>query len=46
MDPDRAVALLGVLKIAMGWPLQLASLAAMGWVLSRNRTPVDSASVG
>ena len=41
MEPDRAVALLGVLKIAMGWPLQLAALAAMAWVLSRNRTPVS-----
>ena len=29
MDPDTAVAMLGVLKIAMGWPLQLAALAAM-----------------
>ncbi|MCB0896549.1 MAG: DUF3159 domain-containing protein [Nocardioides sp.] len=42
MDPDRAVALLGVLKIAMGWPLQLAALAAMAWVLTRNRTPVTA----
>ena len=40
MEPDRAVALLGVLKIAMGWPLQLAALAAMAWVLGRNKTPV------
>jgi hypothetical protein len=43
MDPDRAVALLGVLKIAMGWPLQLAALGAMAWILSRNRTPVAAA---
>jgi hypothetical protein len=42
MDPDRAVALLGILKIGMGWPLQLASLAAMVWVLGRNKTPVQS----
>jgi Protein of unknown function (DUF3159) len=42
MDPDRAVALLGVLKIAMGWPLQLAALGAMAWVLARNRTPIES----
>lgn len=42
MDLDRAVALLGVLKIAMGWPLQLAALAAMAWVLTRNRTPVTA----
>ncbi|HWM73830.1 MAG TPA: DUF3159 domain-containing protein [Nocardioides sp.] len=40
MDADTAVAVLGVLKIAMGWPLQLAALAAMAWVLSRDRTPV------
>ncbi|WP_395659104.1 DUF3159 domain-containing protein [Nocardioides sp.] len=43
MDADRAVALLGILKIAMGWPLQLAALAAMAWVLTRNRTPVRPA---
>jgi len=41
MDADRAVALLGVLKIAMGWPLQLAALGAMVWVLGRNKTPVE-----
>ena len=29
MDADTAVAALGVLKIALGWPLQLAALAAM-----------------
>jgi len=40
MDPDTAVAALGVLKIALGWPLQLAALASMIWLLSRNRTPV------
>lgn len=41
MEPDRAVALLGVLKIAMGWPLQLAALGGMAWVLTRNKTPVQ-----
>lgn len=40
MDVDSAVAALGVLKIAMGWPLQLAALGAMAWVLARNKTPV------
>jgi len=40
MDADAAVAALGVLKIALGWPLQLAALASMIWLLSRNRTPV------
>ncbi|GAA1770679.1 DUF3159 domain-containing protein [Nocardioides hankookensis] len=39
---DSAVAALGILKIAMGWPLQLAALAAMVWVLSRNHTPVET----
>jgi hypothetical protein len=38
-DEDSAVATLGVAKLAMGWPLQLAALAAMVWLLSRNRTP-------
>jgi hypothetical protein len=37
---DSAVATLGVAKLAMGWPLQVAALAAMVWLLSRNKTPV------
>ena len=41
LDPDTAVAALGILKIALGWPLQLAALGAMVWLLSRNRTPVE-----
>ncbi|MCD4527341.1 DUF3159 domain-containing protein [Nocardioides sp. cx-173] len=43
LDADTAVAVLGVLKIALGWPLQLAALGSMVWVLSRNATPVDPA---
>jgi hypothetical protein len=39
-DQDSAVAALGVAKLAMGWPLQIAALAAMVWLLSRNKTPV------
>lgn len=31
---------LGVSKITMGWPLQLAALAAMAWVLARDNTPI------
>jgi len=31
---------LGIAKIAMGWPLQIAALAAMAWLLSRDHTPV------
>ena len=40
IDPDAAVATLAVVKIVLGWPLQLAALASMVWLLSRNRTPV------
>ncbi len=42
IDPDTAVAILGVSKIVLGWPLQLAALGSMVWLLSRNRTPVRS----
>ena len=42
---------LGFAKLAMGWPLQLAALAAMVWLLSRDDTrvpmpaaPVDSSA--
>jgi hypothetical protein len=45
IDVDAAIAALGVLKIALGWPLQLAALAAMLWLLGRNRTPVHPAAV-
>lgn len=46
MDADAAVAALGVLKIGLGWPLQLATLAAMLWLLGRNKTPVAAAPAG
>ena len=35
IDADAAIAALGVLKIALGWPLQLAALGAMLWLLGR-----------
>lgn len=35
------VTALGVAKIALGWPLQVAGLAAMVWVLARGRTPIE-----
>jgi len=38
---DHQIGLLGASKIALGWPLQLASFVVMGWLLSRNRTPVE-----
>lgn len=40
IDRDAAVAALAVLKVVLGWPLQLAALGSMVWLLSRNRTPV------
>jgi hypothetical protein len=39
-DTDPWLTALGVAKVAMGWPLQVAALAAMLWVLARDRTPV------
>ncbi len=44
IDPQTAVALLGVLKVGLGWPLQVASFAAMAWVLGRNHTPIGGPS--
>jgi hypothetical protein len=44
-DAGPMVAALGVSKIAMGWPLQVLGLAAMAWLLSRNRTPVTADAV-
>ena len=41
-DPDAAVAALGIAKIVLGWPLQLAALSGMVWLLARNHTPIDS----
>jgi Protein of unknown function (DUF3159) len=40
LDVDAAIAALGVLKLALGWPLQLAALGTMLWLLGRNRTPI------
>ncbi|MFC7381320.1 DUF3159 domain-containing protein [Sphaerisporangium rhizosphaerae] len=37
------VAALGVAKVALGWPVQVAALAAMVWVLARGRTPISPA---
>ena len=44
IDADTAVAALGILKIVLGWPLQLATLGAMLWILGRDRTPVVPAA--
>jgi len=45
-DEDSAVAVLGAAKLGMGWPLQVAALAAMVWLLSRNKTPVAETADG
>ena len=45
LDSGVAVGILGACKLVMGWPLQLASLALMVWLLGRNRTPVAAEPV-
>lgn len=40
-DADPYIAALGVSKLVMGWPLQLAALGGMVWLLARDHTPVD-----
>lgn len=37
---DAAVGALGTAKLVMGWPLQVAALAGMLWLLGRNATPL------
>lgn len=39
---SAAVAALGTAKLVMGWPLQVAALMAMVWLLSRNHTPMEA----
>ncbi|MFI6578212.1 DUF3159 domain-containing protein [Nocardiopsis sp. NPDC050513] len=41
-DVADTFALLGLAKVGMGWPLQVAAFAAMVWVLARGRTPLDN----
>ena len=31
-----------VAKLALGWPLQIAAFAAMGYILARNHTPLEN----
>lgn len=38
-DKDFAVSVLAGSKLVMGWPLQVAALVAMAWLLSRDKTP-------
>lgn len=38
----KMVGLLGASKLIMGWPIQVAALAAMVWLLTRGRTPISA----
>lgn len=42
IDANTAIAALGISKVVLGWPLQLAALGSMVWLLARNRTPVSA----
>lgn len=37
-----AVALLAGLRLGLGWPLRIASFAGMVWLVSRDRTPLET----
>jgi hypothetical protein len=41
IDTDTAVAIIGVLRLGLGWPLRIASWGTMVWLLARNATPVQ-----
>ena len=41
VDQETVIGIMGVLKVAMGWPLQIATFAVMIWLLARNHTPVE-----
>lgn len=41
MDADTAVLALGTLRFGLGWPLRLAALATMTWLLARDHTPLE-----
>ena len=43
---EDMVGWLGAAKVALGWPLQVAVLAGVVWVLSRNHTPLTPAADG
>jgi hypothetical protein len=42
LNTDAVIGALGVSKLVMGWPLQVATLAGMVWLLSRNKTPMTT----
>ncbi|GAC1386125.1 MAG: DUF3159 domain-containing protein [Marmoricola sp.] len=41
ISADAAVSALGIAKLVMGWPLQVAAFAGMAMMLGRSRTPLD-----
>jgi hypothetical protein len=42
MQASTAIASLGVAKLALGWPLVVAGLFVMVWLLTRDKTPVTA----
>ena len=42
LEADTAIAVLGISKVVLGWPLQLGALGSMVWLLARNRTPLSA----
>jgi hypothetical protein len=41
IDPDVAVAILGVLRLGVGWAVRILSWGGIVWLLARNATPVE-----
>jgi Protein of unknown function (DUF3159) len=41
IETETAVAVIGVLRLGLGWPLRIASWTTMVWLLARNATPVQ-----
>lgn len=42
IDIDLAVLVLGVLRVGLGWPLRVLAWTSMIWVLTRDRTPIET----
>lgn len=41
IDVDLAVALLGILRLGLGWALRIGAWGAMIWLLARDATPIE-----
>jgi hypothetical protein len=39
------VVLLGVAKVVLGWPLLIAALTVIGFMLSKGKTPMEDSSL-